>query len=318
MATIGTITGSKLIGSPITVPVTAASISGNPTFHRVRIITTINSTVKLESSQPVGEGEQVEFNISSALVAVASRYGYTAETVNSYPSFTVSIEAYDDYLLNGEERHLGPSTSVDGGTFFIGELTDRERMTGERPTLWTRKPFASSPEIVHRGKTLLLPGSFANNPSVQSISIGEQTQATSQYYPIDVPRDSYELRFVNTLGVHESSHITCLRTTNVNYRVEQFAIARQETLTRFSRGVSRKTDDYEVWRMNSGPLDEKWLQWWLHEPLKAVWAWMKVDGVWLPVHVLPEETVPGPDRTKAEALTVDFSLRFDINGSPFA
>jgi len=318
MATIGSITGSKLISCPITVPVTAASISGNPTFHRVRIVTTINGTTALESSQPVSEGETVEFNISSALVAVASLYGYSADGLNSYPSFTARIEAYDDYLLNGEERHLGPSVSVDGGPFYIGELTDRERLTGARPSLWTRKPFDSSPEVVHRGKTLLMPGSFASGPSVTSIAVSDLTQPTSQYYPIDAPADSFELRFVNTLGVHESSHVSCLRTVNVNYHVEQYVIARQETLTRFSRGVTAKSDDYEVWRMNSGPLDRRWLQWWLHEPLKSRWAWLRVDGLWLPVHVIPEETVAGIDRTKAEALTVDFSLRLDINGSPFA
>jgi hypothetical protein len=163
-----------------------------------------------------------------------------------------------------------------------------------------------------------MPGSFASAPQVTSIAVSDLTQPTSQYYPIDAPADSFELRFVNTLGVHESSHISCLRTVNVNYHVEQYVIARQETLTRFSRGVTAKSDDYEVWRMNSGPLDRRWLQWWLHEPLKSRWAWLKVDGLWLPVHVIPEETVAGIDRTKAEALTVDFSLRFDINGSPFA
>jgi hypothetical protein len=35
------------------------------------------------------------------------------------------------------------------------------------------------------------------------------------------------------------------------------------------------------------------------------------------VHIVPEETTKGIDRAGGSALTVDFTLRFDINGSPF-
>ena len=230
---------------------------------------------------------------------------------------SLSVVAYDDYLLDGEEKHFGPSTSADGGQFYLGRLTDRERLTDARPSSYSRKP-ASSPEIVHVGKTLLVPGAFGSAPSVSAVAITASTAATAAYYPIAAPKDSYELRFINTLGVHESCHITCLQQTEVNIKSEHHTIARQETLTQFSRGVTRKQDDYELWKMSSGPLDRQWQQWWLHEPLMAEQAWLKVDGQWLPVHIVPEETTNGIDRSKGDALTVEFTLRFDINGSPFA
>ena len=118
MAVIGSISGSKYIGTPITVPVTAATISGNPTFHRVRLVVIINSTQQFPMSRPVAEGETIEFDISSAFRAVADAYQYQADRLNpatgdTYPQFTCRLQAYDDYLLDGEEHTIGPSQAVD-------------------------------------------------------------------------------------------------------------------------------------------------------------------------------------------------------------
>ena len=124
------------------------------------------------------------------------------------------------------------------------------------------------------------------------------------------------MRFINSLGVHESAHISCLRTTDVNISTTKMAISVQERIDKFSRGMMLKENDYETWHMTTGPIDRAWMQYWLHEVLMARWAWLKVDGAWLPVHIVADETVAGPDRTKAEMMQVQFGLQFDINGSP--
>ena len=103
----------------------------------------------------------------------------------------------------------------------------------------------------------------------------------------------------------------------MNFKNDFYTIARRETLTKFSRGVSVKQNDYETWKMSSGPVDFRWQQWWLHEPLMAKWAWLNVDSQWMPVHIVSEETTVGIDRAKGNLLEVQFTLRFDINGSPF-
>lgn len=322
MATIGTITGSKYIGTPITVPVTAAVIGGNPTFHRVRLVVTVNETTALPMSRPVNEGQTVQFDVSSALQAVASSVKYYPDRLNpatgdTYPQFSMKLQAYDDYLLDGEEHTIGPSESVDGSGYCIGMLTDRERLTGHRPSVYSRKP-TSSPELVHIGKVHLIAGSTDNNQYVSALTITAETPATAAYYPISAPDDSYELRFINSLGVHESAHIHCLRTTDANITNTKYAISTLQSITEFSRGIQVKENDYETWKMTTGPLDAAWMQYWLHEPLMARWAWLKVDGAWLPVHIVSGETVVGPDRTKAEMMQVEFSLQFDINGNPLA
>lgn len=331
MANIGNYDGTKLMGCPIVYPVTAGTYD-NAVFQRLRVIANITEgdvTKSFEFSTPVSGGETVNFDISSALRAVAEQHTYKPETL-SYPSYGHSIDAYDDYLIDGEEYHSGKSTSS-GGEAYVGTLTDRERMlygtdAQELPSVWSRKP-TTSPEICFVGNPHIAPGSFSNSPSVSltpldaeskpRVAPGMQTIDGYQIYGITQPADGFELRFINSLGVHENVFITCLRQTEVNIKNDFHVIARQETVTNFSRGVNVKRNDYEVWRMSSGPLDQAWQQYYLHEVLMAKCAWLNVDDQWLPVHIIPEETVTGIDRASGKLLDVQFSLRFDINGSPF-
>lgn len=317
-----------MIGSPVVFEVTAGTLAAGATFHRVRVVLTANGSV-FEFSQPAADGEKLYFDISSAFRALAEKYEYTAAGINpvsqgGYPSYGNAagddIKAYDDYLKDGvEHRGEGAVTGTLAGPYYQGYLTDRERLTGTRPTVWSRKP-KTSPEIIYAGMTFLVADAFSGMPHVEDYNVGDgkTIPASVKYYLMTPPKDSYELRFINSLGVHESLHITCLRQTDVNFKNDFYTKAVQETLTQFSRGVSVKQNDYEQWRMSSGPLDRTWQQYYLHEPLMAKWAWLKVDGQWLPVHIVPEETTKGIDRTKGDALTVEFTIRFDINGSPFA
>lgn len=330
MATISAVSESKFIGCPITYRVAPASIPAAATFHRVRLAVVISSggteAGSFEFSAPVSGTEAVDFDISSAFRAVADRHEYSPTTL-TYPSWTAQLTAYDDYLLNGEERHIGPSAAVSVTTKYVGQLTDRERMlygsaSQELPSKWTRKP-TSSKEIVFFGLYHLAHGSFSDAPSTTSVRIRDTSSkswnATNTYntYAITQPADGFEMRFINSLGVHDNVFVNCLPQTELGITTDHYVIARQETLTQFSRGITSKQLDHEQWKMSSGPLDRAWQQWWLHEPLMAKWAWLSVDGLWLPVHIVPEETTKGIDRAGGSALTVDFTLRFDINGSPF-
>ena len=330
MATISAVSESKFIGCPITYRVAPASIPAAATFHRVRLAVVISSggteAGSFEFSAPVSGTEAVDFDISSAFRAVADRHEYSPTTL-TYPSWTAQLKAYDDYLLNGEERHIGPSEDVSVNTKYVGRLTDRERMlygsaSEELPSKWTRKPTTSK-EIVFFGLNYFSHTNFSEAPGTTAVEVKDETDkpwnATNTYntYAITQPADGFEMRFINSLGVHDNVFVNCLSQTEVNITTDHYVIARQETLTQFSRGITAKQNDYEQWKMSSGPLDRAWQQWWLHEPLMAKWAWLNVSGLWLPVHIVPEETTKGIDRAGVSALTVDFTLRFDINGSPF-
>lgn len=338
MATILTPDYSNFLGSPVIVPVRAGSPAG-ATFHRVRLRVKLPADVAddspsasiFEFSTPVSSGgEQVQFDIASAFRAFADSHEYGAGQLNVYPNMSAACTAYDDYMVDGEE-HTGtsPSEETTIGPVYCGFLTDMERLQGFRyPATgrYSRKP-TSSPELAFIGYTSLQPGPCVSEttpvaPAVIEVAVpaGFPTGNTG-IYGIPAPADGYELRFINSLGVHENVFLTGLPIEETNIQTDQYAIARQETLTRFSRRIAIKQNNHEVWHMSSPVLDRPWQQWYIHELLQARWAWLNISQQhasprYVPVNILPGENVNGRDRQKADLLTVEFDLEFDINGSP--
>ena len=336
MATINpaNIIQSRFIGSPISVPVTAASPAGNVTFHRVRLRVTIGDgggvittgDTTFEFSSPCSNGELVWFDISSAFRAFADAF-VPMPAAFSYPHLNAELEAVDDYMIDGVS-YEGQSTSgtkqVTGK--YLGALSDKERGFGisnswSEPERYSRKP-ATSPEIVFAGKSALRPvalmdGVSPQAPDVDVISIADEG-AHSAYncFAVAAPLDGHEIRFVNSLGVHENVFVSGRPTKEVNITTERYAIARQETITQFSRGVAVKQNDFETWTFSTGPLDQAWTSWYIHELLMARWVWLGVGGAWIPCHVLPEETTKMINRADGKLLEVQFVLQLDINGSP--
>lgn len=330
MATILTPDYSNFIGSPIIVPVQAGSPAG-ATFHRVRIEVIVNgASFPFEFSTPVGSGgEQVEFDIASALRAFADTHQYYAELLNVYPDLSAACVAYDDYMVDGDEhKGANPSEETIIGPLYCGSLTDMERLQKLRyPSTgrYSRKP-TSSPELAFIGYASLQPGPCVSEttplaPSVTEVAVPAGFASGSNLYGIPAPADGYELRFINSLGVHENVFLTGLPIEETNIQTDQYAIARQETLTRFSRRIAIKQNNHEVWHMSSPVLDRPWQQWYIHELLQARWAWLNLSQQpasprYVPVNILPGDTAKGRDRQKASPLTVEFDLEFDINGSP--
>lgn len=312
------------------VPVQAASPAGNVTFHRVRLKVTVGdgggaiaqNDAEFEFSIPVSNGEVVWFDISSAFRAFADAYSPTP-TSYVYPRLAANLTACDDYMIDGvsyEDKSISETVQVTGK--YLGALTDRERGAGitnqwSEPARYSRKP-TSSPEIVYAGKTILRPVTTGvNPPGVDAIAISvEGAYPAHNCYAISQPPHGHEIRFINSLGVHENIFVAGLPTRAVNITTDQYTIARQETLTKFSRAIAVKYGNRETWTFSSGPLDEAWVSWYIHEFLMASWVWIDINNMWIPCHVLPEEQVTLEDREKAQPLEVLFRLEMDINGSP--
>ena len=330
MATIGNISGSQFIGCPITVPVTSGTITGSPTFRRVRLKVEVkkNSTKvdEFEFATPVSaDAQTVQFDVSSALRAVAEQYQYEADpNTISYPTYQFTATAYDDYMIDGVNYDgMNPSEASVSGNLYIGTLTDRERLSGNRPSRYSRKP-ASGTEVIFIGTTYITPGAtteVVEQTTVQKDPTATKTTVTASTsiagtYVVAMPQDGYELRFVNSLGIHESLCLQCLRTEETPITSSSYVVAKQETLTEFSRSVTTKQDDREEWKLSSGPLDQAWLRYFIHEVLMAEIAWIKVNGLWLPIEIQSDDAVVGVDRVKADMLEVQFKVKFGINGRP--
>ncbi len=331
--------GSPLIGSPIVYKVTAGSYN-NAVFHRVKVkvyaaLSGVDTEyTSIEMSSPSEEGETLKFDISSALRAIADKYEYTAEPPSGgYPYIKYYMETWDEYMINGISYKSTVDAFPDGGSSepfgaLMGKYSDMERLLageGKSTQKFTRKP-TTSPEVVIVGETFIRPqdmtahsGSVTQGQTSVSYDItteGALTVDGASLYalPADTP-DYYQLRFINGLGCMETLSVRSLRDTEVAIDTKEFTRAVQETFGTFSRGMATKQNDFEKWKMSSGPLDKTWQSWFIHEFLMARWVWIKVNTLWVPCHIIPDETVAGMSRVGSSLLEVQFTLKFDIAGS---
>jgi hypothetical protein len=245
------------------------------------------------------------------------------------------------------------------GYAFMGAWTDLERMNAVESegveyldTLQMSRKPTSSPEIVFTGCEFIYPDEFlrsildtdymsegadprfvsgAPDNGPRSLTYTPQADGAAtigghNIYAVPLPAErGYQLRFINGLGCMESLCVQSLVKRETNITTAKHAVARQETLKKFSRSVVRKSNDRETWALTSGPLDEQWASWYIHEFLMAEQIWIGLNShtsslspqtIWLPCHVVPEETTVLEDREKAQPLEVQFRLEMDINGSP--
>jgi len=354
---IGYIKGSPMIGNPITIMPKAMTISKTNTddiiaFHRLivevkaRLSTDADYTVITDSTS-VENGEVVDFDISSALRAVADAYEYTPNPT-SYPIIEFQVKAYDEYMLNGEtKKNQGTCYLPSASTFYgalMGKYSDMERLKSngfKRVTSFSRKP-ASFPEIVAVGESIVYVNDFsmpeghvsgydfadittymddeAHKSIPKSIvktitSEGTQIIGGRTYYAVPANSDRYQFRFINSLGVLDSISVYSLRETEVNITQDEQHVVRTESFDSISNAIVRKSMDYETWKLSSGPVDQQWQSWFIHEFLMAKHVWIYIDGVWVRCHIIPDETVKGFSRRSASLLDIQFSVRLDINGS---
>ena len=312
-------------------------------------------------SQPVASNDAIQINIESALQAVCDRYQPAAvpPTQNAYVKFR--LVAWDEWMVDGQEHRSSNDAMLPGtvGTeicyFYAlqGAFSDFERLVNGSDnradiSYWTRKP-QSVPEVVFCGEQYVRPidftaqlsfdhasedvppqfinGAPVGGPKSVAHNVGTTEGALvlggASVYAIKKPQDGYVVRFINGLGCLESLHVRTLPKKTVPINTEKYVISRQETFGKFSRGLAVKSGNREEWRMSSGPLDEAWASWYLHEFLPAESCWVKATApnnsvVWLPVHVIPEETMTLVDRTKTDPYEIQFTLQMDIEGSPMS
>lgn len=335
------VSGSPFIGNPIVYQVTGNNLAGSPVFHRIRLkvtcaLTTDTDWTDIIMSSPVGNGETIRIDISSALRTVADKYVYTPNPPEEYPYIKYYLSAWDEYLLNGQE-YSGESTPTTNGSeqnpscALMGAYSDLERLLSNGSKLaykFTRKP--NTVEIVQVGEEYVSPLSI--EPATIAEITNGQTSATYEIaydgmqkinghrlYALDKDQtDRYQLRFVNGLGCLESINVQSLMKQEVQIETEQFTSAKQEMFNEISRGFAVKMNDFNKYKMSSGAVDRAWQEWFLHEFLMAEQVWIKINGTWIPCHVLPDETVQGIDMISKAPLDVQFTLQLDICGSPLS
>jgi hypothetical protein len=364
------LSGSPLIGCPIVLRAVPAGYNQNRTFHRLILhvlaalegdedYTTFDFSMPVEQRTSGGRtsNQAAQFDVSSALRAVAQRYEYTATPPTRYPYIKFRVEVWDEWMLDGvvykeQGRCKWPAedVTISGHTYtfyayaFMGKFTDMERLqaSGEdtqQLDVMTCKPTEGT-EVVHQNCTIVYPVAFqrglefdhmsddaepvfvsgapSNGPRSDQFtpqSTGAMVVGGRNVYVIPKPADAAELRFISSKGCMESLHLRCLPKRVVNIQTDKYVISRQETFKKFSRATTRKHADYETWTLSSGPLDEAWAEFYIHEVLMAQVMWLHRGQMWLPCHVLPEETTQLRDKSKPELIEVQLTVQMDVDGA---
>lgn len=340
--------GSILAGNPITFSIKPSAAGTSPSFHRVIVEVTYDNNngdyevIKL--SVPVTqEGKDVVLDVSSALRVPLEDFQYSP-LVATYPMVKWYIKAYDEYMnSNGElKTNQGiqyypqePNTSDGGATnlrCIAGSFWDIERMVSgvtKSVTALSRKPQSlpqlmvvgdiyaythaySDPQSLLDSATLVAPQSR----EVEITKEGLQTIGEQSIYamPEDEGKDRVVFRFINSFGVLESVSVPRTYSKKLSIQSNTYTVTKLETFNSFSRSAVSKQNNREGWLFMTDPLDENWLQWYLHEFLMSTHIWINVKGNWIPVTIIPEDEITFLDKTNTNMYSVSFTAKLDIYG----
>lgn len=340
--------GSILANNPITFSITPSDAGNSPSFHRVIVEVTYDNNngnyeiIKL--SVPVTqEGKDVELDVSSALRVPLEDFQYSP-LVATYPMVKWYIKAYDEYMNSKGELKTNqgiqyypqePNTSDGGATnlrCIAGAFWDIERMVSgvtKSVTYLSRKP-QSLPQLMVVGDTYaytpaypasqsLLDSAALVAPQSREVEItkeGLQTIGEQSIYamPKDEGKDRMVFRFINSFGVLECVNIPRTYSKKLSIQSNTYTVTKLETFNSFSRSAVSKKNDRESWLFMTDPLDENWLQWYLHEFLMSNHIWINVKGNWIPVTIIPEDEITFLDKTNTNMYSVSFTAKLDIYG----
>lgn len=345
--------GSILANNPITFSISPSDAGTSPSFHRVIVEVTYDNNngnyevIKL-SVLVAQEGNDVELDISSALRVPLEDFQYSP-LIATYPMVKWYIKAYDEYMnSNGDlKTNEGvqyypqePNVSTGGSTnlrCITGAFSDIERITSgvtKSVTSLTRKP-QSLPQLMSVGdfyaytpaysepQSLLgssgTPGLTApQSREVEITKEGLQTIGEQSIYamPKNEGKDRMVFRFINSFGVLECVSIPRTYSKKLSIQSNTYTVTKLETFNSFSRSAVDKKNDQESWLFMTDPLDENWLQWYLHEFLMSNHIWLNIKDNWIPCSIIPEDEITFLDKTNTNMYSVSFVAKLDIYGSP--
>lgn len=344
--------GSILTNNPITFSIKPETVN-SPSFHRVIVEVTYDNNngnyevIKL--SVPVTqEGNDVELDISSALRVPLEDFQYSP-LVATYPMVKWYIKAYDEYMnINGElktnqgEQYYPqePDASTGGSTnlrCITGAFSDIERMVSgvtKSVTSLSRKP-QSLPQLMVVGDTYAYTPAYSTPQSllgssgtpgltapqsreVEITKEGLQTIGEQSIYamPKDEAKDRMIFRFINSFGVLECISVPRTYSKKLSLQSSSYTISKLEAFNSFSRAAVSKKNDQESWLFMTDPLDENWLQWYLHEFLMSKHVWLNIKGNWIPCSIIPEDEITFLNKTNTNMYSVSFVAKLDIYGTP--
>ncbi len=166
----------------------------------------------------------------------------------------------------------------------------------------------------------LVPASIKIDTS--SLLTGEVIVSTSEdtgkkHYVVQPFVGMRHFLFLNKFGLVES--VTAVARESLSYSIdsELYSVPVDVNFRQNTQVMNYAQEPFASLAMSSGFVTREWAEWWINEFLVTRKAWMMVDGIFLPVAIVPEETNEIYDRSKPSLIAVNFTVRFSFTGGTF-
>ncbi|MCR4958566.1 MAG: hypothetical protein K6B13_08195 [Prevotella sp.] len=297
--------------SPVVIDIGGLEWPAMSPFNIVRIDVLYGGSVVGTFRTDTGGQSSISFDISSALRAIWSDYGYSDEVSAANNALSASssrgyqrqyrhyqLQLYTEYL-SGDDGGVFTTTShgpFSGGICAIGGLTEWERSTvgskenadvsyhehennrfGDAST----KPLTSPERVGMYSITSWVDLNAADTISVfYPVSAAPSSDSQLSHAPM-VLRDSsqpyVDFLFVNRRGAIETCSALMKESMNIGVSVEQYTRVERPSFKPSRSLMAIGTDGRRSWPMSSGYVTREWAEWWTMEFLggKRKQWWMR-------------------------------------------
>lgn len=147
-----------------------------------------------------------------------------------------------------------------------------------------------------------------------SVSVTAATEAAPDKQIVEETPDMRHFVFLNGFGLLES--VTAVSRESLTYNVDsQTYVISKDITYKENTTVQTYSDGAKgVLKMSSGYVNREWADWWINEFITTRCVWMKIDGRFLPVSVVPEEKNQLYDRSKPGLMAVNFNVQYSFTG----
>lgn len=153
--------------------------------------------------------------------------------------------------------------------------------------------------------------------SLGNVIIGTTAQQGKQAYIVSPHSDMRCFVFINSFGLLES--VTAITKESMKYDIQSNLYVVPQEIgfkgnTQVVNYASLPTSSFE---MSSGFVNREWAEWWINEFIVTRKAWILLNGRYVPVAIIPEETVSLYDRSKPDLMAVNFNVRYSFTGGTY-
>lgn len=120
--------------------------------------------------------------------------------------------------------------------------------------------------------------------------------------------------FLNGFGLLESVTAVTRESLTYNIESETYVVPKEITYNGNTSVLTYSDAAKGTLKMSSGYVNREWAEWWVNEFATTRRAWMKIEGRFLPVSIVPEEKNELYDRSKPGLMAVNFNVRYSFAG----